>query len=215
MKRFLMLVFIITLACNAKAQSSSGFGIMTGLTYYMGDINPTKHFYNAGPMVGAVYRYNFNGTYALRVNGSFGKISAYDKDSDNVYQQERARSFKSDILNVSTSIEYNFYPFWAPKKSWSNPIVPFVSLGVGFVKTNIVTSATVPMTIGLKWLAGGGLTIGLESSFIKTFSDKIDNLPDPINTGKSSFFINNDWISYTGIVLTYRFSSCDACFYKQ
>jgi hypothetical protein len=215
MRKILMLVFIIAFVSNSKAQSSSGFGIMTGATYYMGDINPSEHFYNMKPMVGGVYRYNFNDTYALRVNCMFGEISASDKDFNNDYQQARSHSFKSDILNISTNFEYNFYPFWAPKKSWSYSIVPFVSLGVGLLKTNAATSATLPMTIGFKWVATGGLTIGLESSFIKTFSDNIDELPDPINTGKSSFFINNDWISYTGIVLTYRFSSCDACFYQQ
>lgn len=210
MKRFLILIIVLIMSLSAKSQYNSDFGCVTGMTYYMGDLNPSKQFYKPNLMYGWIYRYNINETYSVRANALFGKIEADDSDFLNGYQKQRDRKFSSEYTCLSVLLEYNFYPFWIPKQHWSFSLVPFISAGGGYVMSDIA-SLSIPMTIGLKSLFFDNITIAAEWSFIKTFTDRLDSVADPINTGVTSAFINNDWIAYGGISITYRFSADNSC----
>jgi len=194
-----------------KAQYNSEFGCMTGLTYYMGDVNPTKIFYRPNMMYSWLYRYNFNDRYALRINLNFGTIEGDDSDFANGLQQERKAKFKNDYTNFNVNLEYNFYPFWVPKSKWTHYVVPFVSGGLGYVIVNSSPTLSLPLTIGLKSFIFRNITIGLEWNYTKTFIDNLDNLGDPMKTEVSSSLVNNDWIAYGAISVAYRFSADKAC----
>jgi hypothetical protein len=198
------------MSLSSKAQQNFDVGCVFGLTYYKGDLNPSKQFYKPNFMYGCLCRYNINETYSIRGNVLFGGIEADDSDFLNAYQKDRDLRFRNKYINLSVLLEYNFYPFWLPKQSWSNFVVPFISAGGGYVFSNVSTF-TIPMTIGVKSLCFKYITLAAEWSFIKTFSDNLDGVADPINTGVSSNLINNDWIAYGGISITYRFAADKSC----
>lgn len=211
MKKLIIIVFVVFLSLSGKAQFSAEFGCVTGLTYYMGDMNSSEIFYKPNMMYGFMYRYNINETYSLRLNVGFGKLEAKDIDFDNGLQQARANRFFAEYTNFNINLEYNFYPFWVPKKKWSNYIVPFISSGLGYVVVDSSPTLAIPMTLGVKCLAFKRVTIGLEWNYAMTFSDKIDGMEDPMKTGKSSKLINNDWIAYGAISIAYRFTADRTC----
>lgn len=211
MQKLILLILISFTSIVGKAQYDSEIGCMAGMSYYMGDINPTKIFYKPNFMFSGMYRYNFNDTYALRVNFCFGTVEADDSDFNNGYQQSRLAKFKNDFTNFNVNLEYNFNQFWVPKTKWTKAVVPFVSVGLGYVVVRANPTLSVPMTVGVKSYVFKNITIGLEWNYTKTFIDSIDDLDDPRKTGESSKLINNDWIAYCAVTVAYRFTMDKVC----
>lgn len=111
----------------------SELGITGGLTYYIGDLN-TKHYYNAKPAFGLVYRYNFNERYAFRLQGLYSRLEAFDSDSPDPNAQYRNLSFTTSLIEVAGLLEISFFPYRAgkEKKSWT----PFIFLGAAYFRVN-------------------------------------------------------------------------------
>lgn len=129
------LIILLSLLCASwavKAQVSE-LGITGGLTYYIGDLN-TKHYYNAKPAFGLVYRYNFNERYAFRLQGLYSRLEAFDSDSPDPNAQYRNLSFTTSLIEVAGLLEINFFPYRAgkEKKSWT----PFIFLGAAYFRVN-------------------------------------------------------------------------------
>src|SRR5690606_5391323 len=86
-----------------------------------------------------------------------------------------------------------------------------------YLPNESVMSPTIPFGIGFKYTLGQRLGIGIEYQMRKMFSDKLDNLDDPLafvnynsdGTLKEEIkytdtIHNNDWSGYLGIHLTYK-----------
>lgn len=205
---FLGLLLLIGTA--AFGQSYSELGVYAGTAFYMGDINTNSPFYNSKLAIGGVFRHNFSERYALRANVLFSDLSANDKDFNNTYQQKRNKSFATDIIDMSLQLEFNFQPFWAPKKSKTKQITPYITAGIGYLASNSTEgSITIPMGLGMKCVLGERWTLAAEWSFRKTFTDSLDNLSDPNQTGVSNLLHNNDWASFCGVTISYRIFSND------
>lgn len=130
--RLFILLSVLFASWAAKAQVSE-LGITGGLTYYIGDLN-TKHYYNAKPAFGLVYRYNFNERYAFRLQGLYSRLEAFDSDSPDPNAQYRNLSFTTSLVEVGGLLEINFFPYRAgkEKKSWT----PFIFLGAAYFRVN-------------------------------------------------------------------------------
>ncbi|MCB0534542.1 MAG: outer membrane beta-barrel protein [Lewinellaceae bacterium] len=86
-------------------------GGWVGASNYFGDLN-TNYRLNRVHLAGGIHtRYNFNERLAFRLGGSYGKISATDADSKNIYEQRRNLSFRSHLVDVSMLLEFNFLPY--------------------------------------------------------------------------------------------------------
>lgn len=112
--RFLQITAFVGLlffAQNAAGQQGWEVGGWAGVSNYFGDLNTEWRVNRPGPAGGAVARYNFNDRLCVRLGLNYGKISADDADSKNVYQQRRNLSFKSNVFDVSASGEFNFLPY--------------------------------------------------------------------------------------------------------
>ena len=90
---------------------SNDVGVFLGGCYYLGDLNPGKHFYKSQPSIGVFYRFNLNYRVAFRGGFNFGSIQGDDSQSSNPDQLERNLNFKSRILELYTQAEFNFWEY--------------------------------------------------------------------------------------------------------
>jgi hypothetical protein len=111
--------FYTLLICSVLLASQTSFAQMRGwevggwlgATNYFGDLNTNLRLNRLHLSAGAGARYNLNERLAVRFGFGAGKISAYDSDSKNVYEQRRNLHFWSNIAEASALFEFNFFPY--------------------------------------------------------------------------------------------------------
>jgi hypothetical protein len=131
MLRPLILSLCLGLGIGLCAQVSE-LGITGGVDYYIGDLNPTRHYPKDTKMAfGVLYRYNFNDRYAMRIQGLSGTLQAYDSHSPDSLQQLRNLHFRSRLLEFSGLLEVNFRKYRSKDKD-SKRWTPFVFAGLAF-----------------------------------------------------------------------------------
>ncbi len=114
----------------------SELGITGGTTFYIGDINPTRHYPKHTHLAGGLmYRYNFNEHYAIRFQGLYGKLEAYDRESNDPLQRLRDLGFRSVVFEASALLEINFFKYRGMAKDSRN-WTPFVFGGLAYFHSN-------------------------------------------------------------------------------
>jgi len=216
MNRVVVIVCALMIFALSNAQRKFDLGVFTGGSYYLGDINQSRHIYAPSIAVGGFYRYNINPRYSIRGNLYYGGLKGDDRDFNNVFQDSiRLAYFKASILDVALQFEFNFLPYNTRGKKWDYS--PYVTGGIGFSFINSTTSAPtyeliIPFGIGFKVNLEKRLSAGLEWGFRRTFNDDIDDLENWNAPGYPSLFHNYDWYSFTGIFVTYKiFNYRDDC----
>ncbi len=211
MRKFfwLILFLIIFFSRGSFGQKKGEIGIFGGTAYYMGDINPGRQFYRPAEALGALFRHNFNSRYSLRINAYYLSLSGSDLDFPAVLHPDRPSSpsrFNTSLVDLSARLEFNFRPYKPFVRQWD--YTPYIS--AGFSGSLIVNSdagagnfAGIPFGTGIKTTLGTRLAGGLEWTFNKTLNDGIDGLENP--SGVVSVMHNNDWYSYLGVFITYKF----------
>ncbi|MBN2214385.1 MAG: outer membrane beta-barrel protein [Bacteroidales bacterium] len=219
MKKLLCISILLFLIYPLYSQRNANVGIFAGTSYYMGDINPSRHFYRLRPSLGMIYRINLNNHYAIRANVYYAYVSGSDMDFAERINPDRYYEpveFNTSILDGALQFEFNFLPFIPNEGRWN--YTTYVSGGIGYslvissaVSTNLDTDnlrnpiphLNIPFGIGFKLNINRRVSAGCEWNFRKTFSDRIDFLKNP--TGDVSLIHNNDWYSFAGIFVTYKF----------
>jgi len=205
MKRVPWIFFFIGLFISAEAQRNSDYGIFAGASSYFGDINPDRLFYSPLPAGGILYRYNFHPRQALRANIFYGGLRGSDSDFDNNFQQMRGSSFSGSAGELAVQFEFNFLPYSTQGKIWD--FSPYFAAGAGIVFINTVTTSVepiIPFSVGFKVNVLKNMGLEAEYGFRKTFYDNFDGLNDMVAQDHQGFIHNNDWYSFTGIVLTWK-----------
>jgi len=189
------------------------FGAGLGVTNYSGDLAPGYDLSIAKPAVSVHYRLNFSEIVSTRFTLTYGGIKGDDTSPVDVLGENRAHSFNSSILEISSVFEYHFLDYKnheSPQK-WS----PYVFLGVGIMKLNDPantsddynrTQPVIPMGLGFKHRAGKRLVVEFEAGARKTFFDYLDGISDGDVTIKDYQFGNpndDDWYFFTGFRLSY------------
>ena len=135
MRRLIPLALALFATAPLLGQVSE-MGLTGGVTYYIGDLNPLKHYpKNTHFGGGLVYRYNFNDRYAFRLQGLYSKFEAYDSDSEDSLAVMRNLSFRSKLFEVSGLLEVNFFKYRSKGKD-SKRWTPFVFAGLCYFRTN-------------------------------------------------------------------------------
>jgi hypothetical protein len=190
-----------------QAQVIHQFGIFAGTTYYMGEINPSRQFYDPSPSAGLLYKLVLNKRAALGAHVYYAQFKGNDHDFSNEYQQNRAVSFSASLLDINATYEFNFLPFeFNARKTVFSPFL-FVGLGYEYMLQStykVSNHFAIPFGVGIKYLASRKMTIGAEWSFRKTFLDNIDGIANPGETKYKSSISNTDWYSFAGIFITFR-----------
>lgn len=204
MRKGLLITLTVLLPLLANAQRSE-VGIQGGVSFYMGDLNPTGVFNFVQPAGGIFYRYNFTEHWAIRGNAILGWVYAEDAESDVRSQIDRNLSFSSQVLEFSVYGELNFFRY--TPGDMRHPIAPFIFGGIALFKFNpkadldgtnyelqplgtegqgttfypdrkqySLTTASIPFGIGVKANISKRLSVGIEWGMRYTFTDYLDDV---------------------------------------
>lgn len=235
MKRLLMVFLIGFTVFKALGQPSVDVGIFGGAGTYFGDMTKIELSESVNPAYGAFVRYNFNPRYGLRfnvLNGSIGAVGEFDSQTWNTDLDNLSWDFNKNVLDISLQFEFNFFKYIVGERE--TPYSSYIFAGVGtqtylydslgvvsptsvptFTEAGREFALTIPFGLGFKFNLSKRIGLGLEGGLRKTFSDKLDDLDDPLSytivEGDEVTVIkytdqlhNNDWTAYVGIHLVYK-----------
>lgn len=203
MKKVLAILMITALSLSLKAQHHE-FGPFLGTMYYLGDLSANSQFGLPSYNFGAMYRYQINQRAAFRVAGHYGKIYG-DSELNKKNLRFKNLSFYSNITDIEAAFEINFlkYSAGSSKNRFTPYIFAGVSLfkfnpmtdyggksyalqplgteGQGSTaypdkKPYKLTSFAIPFGGGLKLSVSRNVSIGVEWSMHKTFTDYLDDI---------------------------------------
>jgi hypothetical protein len=195
-------------------------GVFGGASYYLGDINPRKHFIPSHPAFGAFFRYTTNYRYAFRFGVNYGTVSASDATSKEPDQLERNLSFRSKIYDAHAIAEFNFVDYRIGNdKHWMTMFLfagiggcymnPQMNINGSYVNLSSMRTEgqkrsysnyqfTIPFGIGFKWNIGERCGLGIEWGPRKMFTDYLDDV------SSSYALFNNTTVAGSGIPGTMR-----------
>lgn len=133
MSRILFLLVSLLGVARTHAQVSE-LGITGGAMYYIGDLNPYRHYPKDTKIAfGILYRYNFSDRYALRLQALNGTLQAYDNRSTDSLQLMRDLHFRARLLEFSGLLEVNFRKYRSKDKD-SKRWTPFIFAGLAYYR---------------------------------------------------------------------------------
>ena len=121
-KTSIFILFLMLFSPYIYAQKSGDLGIMGGVTYYIGDLNPALPFRMSKPAYGILYRQNFNSRISVRAHGLFGRVAGDDAISK--ANPERNLNFESKITEAGLQLEINFFEYYIGSRM--HPITPYL-----------------------------------------------------------------------------------------
>ena len=216
MRKLVLFLFII-ISLNIFSQRSNNIGIFAGGSYYLGDMNSSKHFYNLQASAGLFFRHNLNARWAYRINLYGGYIGANDADSKYKYQNLRNFSFNTLFIELAGQMEFNFLPYRLGDEK--TPFTPYIALGLGgtyFVNSTKPIQIIIPISFGIKFNISEKFGMGIAWNIRKTFTDYIDNLSNyktlsetEIPENKYSlkqlgYYHHTDWYSTIGLFISWK-----------
>ena len=232
MKQISVILLMGFLAIKSFGQPSVDVGVFGGAGTYFGDMTTIDFQKSVNPAYGGFIRYNFNPRYGLRFNVTNGTMAAEGNYNAGIW------NFNKNVLDISLLYEFNYLKYIVGDKAtpWSS----FIFFGLGmqtynynmdsdnqarlstmvdpsyFEKIDIegpVMTPTLPFGFGVKYNLSKRFGIGLEGRLVKSFSDKLDDLDDPLSYMNNAppvevkytdTWHNNDWTAYLDVHLVYK-----------
>jgi hypothetical protein len=206
MKKIILLTTFLLLIIGIKAQEGN-IGIMAGVAYYNGEVNPQKLFYMPSPAFSVIYRHNFNDRYSLRFQGDYSTVQGNDAKSSNAYQQWRNYSFKNTIWDIGFQLELNFMDY---NKNYlkTKYFTPYISTGVYMTyepQSEIPIFVSIPIEFGFKYAINKQVTAGIQWDYRWNNSDYVDGLKPDVYTSSTkqlSYNPDMDLISFAQVFFT-------------
>ncbi len=196
MRNFLIFLLFLAFCCNLNAQKGWEAGAWIGTAVYFGDLNNRLDVTNPGIAGGLIGRFNFNTRVTAKASLSYAKVKASDSDSPNNFERQRNLDFASNIFDLSSTIEFNFFPYIHGSEDYY--YTPYLMLGFSVFKYNPYTSLN-DQRYNLRdhqteltrygnfsggLVLGGGwkvdlndvLSINIEVSYRRLFTDYLDDV---------------------------------------
>lgn len=205
----LVYVFILSLFINNGLSqvhtfgSKSELGLMGGIMYYVGDLNPYHHFRDFEAGFGLVYKYNITSHFTFRANAIYGKVTGDDSKSISDYRRNRNLHFRSNIFEIGAGIEINFFKYRT--QDFKYPITPYLLFQVAYFhmkpqasigdqwydlqplgtegqgssqggKNYLQHQIAFPVGLGLKFNIAKRVSFGIEYAIRFTFTDYLDDV---------------------------------------
>lgn len=202
---FYTILFFTALIYTSKGQtkfSSWELGAFAGESYYLGELN-NQHFQPFNLAFGPFIRYNYDNRLNFKLGLNFGTLEGNDSQSNSSFNTARNFSFTSQIMEISTIAELNFFSFSAlDAKSYI--VSPYGFIGIAYANHNPQASfngikistanlategvtyskhlVTIPFGMGLKFRLNR-FGFGIDWGIRKTFTDYLDDV--------STFYLAN------------------------
>jgi hypothetical protein len=109
--RKIMMLMCLVVSVILHAQKGYELGAWIGLSQYYGDLNTTLSPKKPGPAGGIIAKRNFNTRVSLKTSLNYARIGASDTQSENNFQKNRNLSFRSNIFDMTTGLEFNFFEY--------------------------------------------------------------------------------------------------------
>lgn len=224
---YLLMLFVVCLTPNlghAQDRYVGELGIFGGDSYYNGDANSTKIFYENHLAFGGLLRYFLNDRGVLKLDVIHGRASGDTRNFDNMLPNGVDVSFEQSFWDIGLQVEHNFLKYGF--ESWDREIkrhTPYVLIGPGLTtfehwRGNIL-AFNVTFGVGYKFKLWKRWNLGFEWSMRKLFVDNfdvVDNetkiLNDPYRMGHSALK-NNDYytcaVAFISMDLIKRKSRCN------
>ena len=196
-KSAILTIFLLSLFRPAISQDLE-VGLAGGGCYYLGDLNPGKHFANTQVSYGLVARYNVDTRWSVKLAGIRGVLKGSAASS--TYLPERGLEFSSSITDISGVVEFNFFPYFTG--SYKSAATPYIyaglsvfffdpmsggvslqSLGtegqnVGYLDRSPygTTGLSIPFGVGGKFSITNKLGVQVYWEMHKTFTDYLDDV---------------------------------------
>ena len=198
----IVLMFGQFLAPKAAFSQVLEVGGSVGLSYYMGDINPSKPFNQSKLGWGVLVRYYSDTRWAFRLAYSNLQLNGSDKSSG--YRPERGLSFNTNVHDVALIAEFNFFDYFTGSKR--HGLSPYIFGGISLLNfnpkaddgkalCNVLTdvedynsnnlsngeekynkfAASIPFGIGVKYSIGKRLGATIEWRWDYAFTDWLDD----------------------------------------
>lgn len=184
--------------------TSSGFsqtmevGLYGGVSYYLGDLNPGKHFLNPQISYGFLARYNIDSRWAVKISGYRGKVKGNSQSSN--FLPDNDLSFESPVTDISAVAEFNFLKYITGSRR--DFISPYIYTGIsaffydpvsnGYSLRSLGTegqkigyedrkpysniSVAIPFGLGVKFSLAKNLGMTFFWEMHKTFTDYLDDV---------------------------------------
>src|SRR5687768_13138019 len=130
MKGYLLLPLMMISCFSLYSQKGYELGLLGGVSFYVGDINPSYSIKSPGPSLAVLGRYNFNNRTSIRMDMAAGRLLGRDSLSENPFQKARNLSFRTDFVDASLDLEFNFFPYIHGSRNQN--FTPYVFGGLGF-----------------------------------------------------------------------------------
>lgn len=201
------IVCFIFLSClSVRSQTVPEIGIIAGGSYYLGDLNPYKHFNNTKFSGTFLYRDQIakSNRLSFRIHAGFGTVEAFDSESLDPAMVNRNLNFRSRILEIGPLLEIHFLPYEIGSAKF--PFTPYLFMGLTFFKMNPMgqhndewielqslgtegqgtgltgekiyklNQLSIPLGLGMKFNMTERWAIGFEYGIRKTFTDYLDDV---------------------------------------
>jgi len=132
-KRAICLVFLLSFT-TLNAQKGYELGGWLGVSHYFGDLNTNQRIGKPGLAFGVAARYNFDTRISVRTSFNYGRVRATDTDSQNNFERNRNLSFRSDIVDMTNVLEFNFFHYEHGSKTHNK--TPYLFGGFNFMYFN-------------------------------------------------------------------------------
>lgn len=207
-RSLIVIISLISFSFQAKSQvykKYSELGLYGGVSYYLGDLNPAKQFFMVRPGVGLVYRFNPSRRFTWQFHGIYSSVQAYDSLANNDFQVTRNLSFRSRIIEVAGSLQFNFFDYEIG--NLETPATPYIFAGIAVYNFNpkaemnddwvelrplgtegqgsglksapkpySLLGVSIPFGMGFKFHAFGRLGVSIEWGIRKTYTDFLDDV---------------------------------------
>lgn len=223
-----VLLVLLTWLCVETVQAQDRyvgeFGLFGGDSYYNGDANSTKIFYENNLAFGGLLRYFINDRGVLKLDVIRGRVSGDTRNFDNILPKGEEAKFEQKFWDIGLHVEHNFLKYGF--ESWDREVkrhTPYVLVGPGMTmyehwRGNIITF-NFTFGVGYKFKLWKQWNLGFEWSMRKLFVDNFDVmdnqskiLNDPYRMGHSALK-NNDYYTcamvFVSVDLIKRKSKCN------
>jgi hypothetical protein len=197
MKKFLITATIALISLAGYSQTAE-VGLLGGLSYYLGDLNPGVHFKGSRPAWGAVARVNLDNRWVARASFVRGRVKG--DDANGKMGDLRGLKFESRLTDIALTAEFNFFDYFTGSRK--NIMSPYIFGGIGMVifdpradgvslrslgtegqnvgfdgrKPYSRIAFTIPFGIGIKYSLSKRLCFSGEWGMRKTFTDYLDDV---------------------------------------